>query len=154
MYGAYLSGLSLEVNYETTRAVSLTDPCARALARAVGFRSVKQLMLWNDAQGRTMSDLLDRLDVAIQNTAPAPADPLVDVAGYALGASELPTLLGAWARARRRTVARLRLHRARRLGRKAVRSEDQTLTQSQLTAQVPGRNVELVLDALGAGSVS
>ena len=137
MFGAYLSGRNLEVNYDTTRAVSLTDPCARAFARALGFRSVKKLMLWNDAQGRTMDDLLTKLDVAIKKTAPAPADPLIGVAEYALGTPEPQARRGASARAWRRTLARLRFGRGRGTAPGTVRLEGQTPAEREQAASGP-----------------
>jgi hypothetical protein len=84
--------------------VSLTDPGARELALALGFRSVQDTMLWNDAPGRTMPDLVKRLDVAIETTAPPPIDPLVDVPGYAMARSGLRAQRGVWAHAWRTTV--------------------------------------------------
>jgi hypothetical protein len=133
MLGAYLSGMDLEVNYDTTKAVSLTDPGARALARALGFRTVQKLMLWNDSPGRTIGDLLTRLDAAIQKTAPAPADPLMGVAGYALGTSERHARRRAWARAWRRTLPRIRFGRRRRPAPAAAGLSGQTQPQRERT---------------------
>jgi hypothetical protein len=131
MFGAYLCGQDLEVNYDTTKAVSLTDPGARALARALEFPSVRNVMLWNDAPGRTIGDLLARLDRAIQKTAPPPTDPLIDLPGYT---PELPVPRGAWARAWRKTLLRIGFGRARR--------------------PAPASDDERALDAVGAGAAT
>jgi hypothetical protein len=149
MFGAYLRSSNLEVNYDTTKAVSLTDPCARALARALGFRSPKELMLWNDARGRTIGEVLARLDFAIGKTAPAPADPLIGVDGYALAATELPARLEARARVWHGTIARICTGWARRL---TFRSLRQRHIQPQLGAQSAVSSGELALEAVGAGA--
>jgi hypothetical protein len=120
----------------------------------LGFRSVKKLMLWNDAQGRTMGDLLTKLDVAIQKSAPAPADPLVGVGEYALGMSEPRTRRGGSTRAWRRTLARIRFGRAGGTAPGTVRLEGQADTESERAASGqpgPASVSERVLDAMGAG---
>lgn len=111
MFGAYLCAQRQEVNYETTRAVSLTDPGARDLARALGFRSVQDTMLWNDAPGRKLEHLLARLDAAIHDTAPLPVNPLIGVPGYAILGSRLRLQRGAWVRAWHTVTAPLGLRR-------------------------------------------
>jgi len=105
MFGAYLCGQRLDVDYATTRAVSLTDPGARELAGALGFRSVQDTMLWNDAPGRKFEDLVALLDAAIRKTAPLPADPLIGVPGYEMLGSAMAVPRGVWARAWRTAVA-------------------------------------------------
>jgi len=157
MFGAYLCGQQLDVDYATTRAVSLTDKGARELACALGFRSVQDTMLWNDAPGRKIEDLLARLDAAVRKTAPLPIDPLIGVPGYEMLGSAMVVPRGVWTRAWRTAVAWIGFGRtgrrvpllARIFNRLRSRRERAALGDQLLATATAEPTGELVLEGAG-----